>query len=143
MTAQTETETETSYTVAELLALPDAAINSMAAELRGWDLQLVGDSYHRIDAEQVRYGRNDYSPATDRNQSVELLEWFTSRRFTVSICRDQCGITLLLCVASFSVGVTISHSDHDRVSADHSEWARAETVAAVAMWLKTKGRLKL
>lgn len=132
MTTETQTKTE-AYTVAELLALPVDKLNALAAEI------MPSNQIHSADHLPL-YGKYrpgkprrwvKWTPATDRNQSAALLEWFASRRFSVSIHRDQCGET--------SVGIT--HSDYGAVGAHHGEWAMAETVAAIAMWLKIKGRL--
>ena len=76
----------TTYTIDELLALPDGELNALAAELRGWyiggllgkeeiDVWCTGeksphDSYKR----QIRVA--DWQPATSRDQSGELLESF-------------------------------------------------------------------
>jgi len=78
------------YTVAELQAMPDDDLNALAAELRGWTSvdRSTGNEYGSslsfwwADKSQIDGNDDDYYimpereflPATDRNQSRELLE---------------------------------------------------------------------
>lgn len=68
----------TNYTLTELQALYDADLNALAAELRGFSNHPLAFSLYDVDAN----GRSvevcekvDWRPATDRNQSGELLRW--------------------------------------------------------------------
>lgn len=140
------------YTIAELLALPDDALNVLAAELRGWHAKyfidgtgfwcgggkilyevVIGSLTHE-DWPGGPQGitRPHWSPADDRNQSGELLEWLADQGFSVSIGRDRFTI----------VNVGISHSDYGRIGAHEKRWPRAETVAFCAAMLAMEGRLK-
>jgi len=124
------------YTIDELIAMPDDELNALAGTVMGWSCpsskELKKGAWPGYDKGNGEYlHMSNWRPAANRSQSCELLEWFTSRRFTVSIGRDQRGIT----------DVGISHSDHKTVGAHHEDWARAETVAAVAMWLEMKKEL--
>ena len=69
------------YTIEELTALSDADLNKLAAELRGWKLRepsdpASGSFLNWVDSDGVeQYSRRGWTPATDGNQSRELLGW--------------------------------------------------------------------
>ena len=74
----------------ELQALPDAELNALAAKLRGWTLAysdhdsfrgVTGQYYFNGDSATVEAicTEGDWAPATDRNQSGELLQWAAKR----------------------------------------------------------------
>ena len=67
------------YTIAELLALPDERLNALAAELRGYKLvETVWDSaYENGSGDSIPV--TEWTPATDRNQSGELLTLATAQ----------------------------------------------------------------
>ena len=70
------------YTIDELLALPDEALNALAAGLRGWTISkaqpwddgrriIQCDVYNESDGAVMPV--DDWTPATSRDQSGELL----------------------------------------------------------------------
>lgn len=112
------------HSLAELQAMPDGELNALSATgLMGWKTD-PDEPYSKLSwvAPNGTYcDKGVWCPTTNRNQSGQLLEWFTSRRFTASTHRDQCGVT----------SVTISHSDYGEASASDTSSARAETMAAI------------
>ena len=135
------TKTDT-YTIADLQAMPDDALSALAAELRGWQFSIAGilqdkngQEVRQRDCVVFKLGTASesypyfWSPATDRNQSGELLEWAASQGFRISIGRDETGI---------HVGI---YSDRGRFGAHDEKWPRAETIAFIAAMLDLKGRL--
>lgn len=74
-------QSKSTYTIEELQAMPDADLNALAAELRGWTLQNVtdptGNSFlNWVDSDDVgQYSPDEWTPAADRNESGELLRW--------------------------------------------------------------------
>lgn len=128
------------YTLAELQAMDNSALNAMAAELRKLESVRCASGFGEIVEDWLcdtptsvpLYRAADWSPTTDRNQSGELLEWLADQSFSMSIGRDHFGI----------VSVGISHSDYVTIGAHDKRWALAETVAFCAAMLAMEGRLK-
>lgn len=124
------------YTIEALAELPDADLNALAAELRGWRLQTVtdptrGSFLNWVDSNDVgQCSPNDWQPATNRNQSGELLRWATSQGFRISIGCSETGV--------IRVGI---YSNRGRFGAHGGKWPRAETIAFCAAMLDLKGRL--
>lgn len=74
--AQLENAAIPRVTVADTLAtLPDDALNALAAKARNLKLELVGDTYHWLDGEQIIGLRDDWQPTHDANQALALLAW--------------------------------------------------------------------
>lgn len=77
------------YTIEELQAMPDADLNKLAAELRGWRVafgavdtpagETVREHHWEGEDENGELGAIisllDWQPASDRNQSGKLLMW--------------------------------------------------------------------
>jgi len=140
--------TET-YTLPELQAMADGDLNALAAELRGWTLQSVtdplGSSFlNWVDDNEIgRYSPSSYTPATDRNQSGELLTWAAGQTFGIKSSTLTFGITIddvtqnidvfspsFACASQSGVDFEVPGND-----------ARAETIAFCAAMLAMKGRL--
>ena len=132
-----------SYTIADLLALDNDALNAMAAELRGWTLRVeeyrIG--HPLIEAGVLRDyisadGRTmsavaDYSPSLDRNQSRACLKHATTNGVRVDVCfRPEVAYTTFY-IEAIPLMRTVQGND-----------ARAETVAFCAAMLAMAGRLK-
>lgn len=79
-------------TVDELQALPDSELNALAAKLRGWTtafggIEIAGETVreHHFEGRDKKgelgaiISVHDWMPATDRNQSGELLQWAAKR----------------------------------------------------------------
>lgn len=118
--------TDKTYTIEELEALPDADLNALAAELR----------YGRTDGFPCW---NTWSPATDRNQSRELLEWLVEQ----PICRAS--YTIKLGCGKLFAGVRVEWIDGNNNFQDvqvNGTSARSETAAFCAAMLAQQGRLK-
>ncbi len=106
------------YTIADLQAMPDDALNALAAELR-WQKEITWDIW---------------SPTSDRNQSGELLQWAEAHRgcaFDIQIGRNEAIGIFIPPNATRFPDVVVSGND-----------ARAETIAFCAAMLAMKGRLK-
>lgn len=104
------------YTIADLCALPDGALDALAAELRGWHW-IESDLVDESGKVQVMWPVC-FTPTTDRNQSGELL-----------IYAQQQGARFKQVVADDGIlEININ--------------ARAETIAFCAAMLAMAGRLK-
>lgn len=133
------------YTIAELLALPDERLNALAAELRGYKLvetvpfnewQKGGakwdSAYENGSGDSIPV--TEWTPATDRNQSGELLTLATAQ-----------GLGFM--VDWFGVGDTpariscYQQADCAWLCEIPGNDARAETVAFCAAMLAMAGRL--
>lgn len=108
------------YTIAELEALPDADLCALAAELR----------YGQTDGFPCW---NTWTPATNRNQSGELLEWLTRRYWTVDV---GFGLGNIVVIAMIDDG------EFDKTIKIPGNTARSETIAFCAAMLAQQGRLK-
>lgn len=71
-------------TVEQLQALSDEELNALAAKLRGWKLLesdhdswrgVTGNYYFESEDGEAECSEGDWTPATSRDQSGELLEW--------------------------------------------------------------------
>jgi len=71
------------YTIAQLLALPDDDLNALAAELRGWHW-LESDLVDEKGEAHVLWPVC-WTPVTDCNQSRELLTWAATQH-SVRFC---------------------------------------------------------
>lgn len=127
------------YTIEELEALPDARLNETAAELRGWHQEPIGDSYSWLLAETVIMPCYRWSPATDRNQSGELLEWLVEQPIY------RANYTIKLGCGKLFAGVRVEWIDGNNNFQDvqvNGTSARSETAAFCAAMLAQQGRLK-
>lgn len=108
------------YTIADLCALPDDALDALAAELRGYtEVFKMGTHTFWQDASGKKITESyKWKPTTDRNQSGELLMWaqLQGAKFQQIVAAD--GV----------LEINIS--------------ARAETIAFCAAMLAMAGRLK-
>jgi len=124
------TKTDT-YTLAELQAMADVDLNALAAELRGVKCWQEDEyTYAEIGGKEKLW-----RPATNRNQSGELLEWFMtqneSHSFSVIKGRLTCRVRLE------------TTEDTTEIWREQGEsLARLETIAFCAAMLAMKGRLK-
>ena len=139
-------EQKQSYTVAELLAMPANALNAMAAELRGWYISHGQNWQTEADGKYVRCSvyndsegavmpQSEWTPATDRNQSGELLQWAAKEKdaaFSISIEGDyrQVGLATPDPSSVFDIEQVVDGND-----------AHAETAAFCAAMLTLEGRL--
>ena len=138
------------FTLADLQAMADADLNALAAELRGWNLTFgsIEIPLRASGTETVREyhweGRDsngemgaivadcDWKPATDRNQSGELLECATAQGAGFIIDRFG-GSSRIACYQGKDCAWICAIPGND---------AHAETIAFCAAMLAMKGRLK-
>ena len=120
------------YSIESITALDNSALNELAAKLRTlrhvcrstndwiWE-DALGNFYDEI-----------FLPATDRNQSRELLQWAIAKGvdFMIRLNRSRPRITIFRSTFGESL-ITIEAND-----------ARAETIAFCAAMLATEGRLR-
>lgn len=118
-----------SYAIAELRALPDEALNAMAAELRGIQRAVIGGGW--IEDGTEAFYDEIFTPATDRNQSGELLEFAVAKGagFFITFWRQEPHVRY-----------SISKNPLDWYAVSGND-ARAETVAFCAAMLAMDGRL--
>ena len=126
---KTQTKTETCYTIADLLALGNDALNSLAAELRGWTLSRSKIFWRDSDGEVVCH-RASFTPATDRNQSGELLR---------HAAKQDADILVWTGNDRNDIDCTINQTHWFQISGND---ARAETIAFCAAMLAMEGRLR-
>lgn len=117
------------YSIESLTALDNSALNELAAELRGYwisDDPMFKHFWLDADCNTVSHVA-DWSPAVDRNQSGELLQWAIAKGvdFMIRLNRSRPRITIF----GESL-ITIEAND-----------ARAETIAFCAAMLAMEGRL--
>ena len=116
------------YTVGDLLALDNDALNAMAAELRGIHRAVGGGGW--IEDGTEAFYDEIFLPATDRNQSGELLVWAIEQG-----CQFDISLT-----AESEIDFCASGGDWSTISID-SGLPRAETIAFCAAMLAMKERL--
>lgn len=131
----------TNYTLAELQAMPNNDLNALAAELRGWTLQAVtdpirGSFLNWVDSDDVgQYSPDEWTPATDRNQSGKLLEWFMTQN-------ESCSFSIIRGRVTCRVRLE-STEDTSEVWREREEsLARLEALAFCAAMLVMKGALQ-
>jgi hypothetical protein len=124
------------YTLPELLALDSDTLNKMAAELRGYRLVTEYDYNQRDcyldDKGDCLYRVEDYSPATDRNQSGELLDYAEGQGLGFMIDKRSKYIPARTVCYGADAKWLLHVPGND---------ARAETVAFCAAMLAMQGRL--
>ncbi len=116
-----------SYTIADLLAMPDDALNALAAELRGYTLSKT-KIFWRDANEEVICHRRSFAPATDRNQIGELFDWAVKEHDMGFMIRIGGGYPRVVCLGD--AWITIKGNS-----------ARAKTAAFCAAMLAQAGRL--
>lgn len=72
------------YTIDELMAMSDHDLNALAAELRGWSYPSPKEIKKGAwpgysDGKDAYMEKHKWHPATDRNQSGELIIWALDR----------------------------------------------------------------
>lgn len=118
------------HTVAELLAMPDPALNALAAELRG--IRRAAGSGGWIEDSTEDFYDEIFLPATERNQSGELLEWAT----------DETGICFDIFIQPGGGWVWIVWTEANKENTEiPGNDAHAETAAFCAAMLTLEGRL--
>jgi hypothetical protein len=127
------------YTLPELLALDNDALNKMAAELRGY--RLCGFSYFQDDGDfESRVCHvSDYTPTDNFNQSRELLMWAMIEHdcfFNISI-GDEPFVEFIWPDAPEML-TSRNGADWREIPGDS---ARAEVAAFCAAMLAVAGRL--
>lgn len=145
-----DTDETTSYTIADLLALPDDALNAMAAELRGWYLEEVEEftdkdwyfgnsskpcmfrTYKDSNSNGFACDFSKWTPATNLNQSRELLQRAT----------DETGHCFNVFIQPGGGHVWIIGDEASKETTEIPfNSAHAETAAFCAAMLAMEGRL--
>lgn len=111
------------FTLAELQALPNADLNALAAELRGYRNDPSNAAWYDEHGGRFDY-EYEFTPATDRNKSGELLMWAAAQGAEFEIQFRATPKIFFL---------------HTHMKAND---ARAETIAFCAAMLAMAGRLQ-
>ena len=115
-------------TIEQLQALPDKELNALAAKLRGWYDCEAGNRPCYHDSETLAEVCDNWTPATDRNQSGELLEWFIETQWK--------GLYLIRSGKLFRSVCLTAWTDGDDLNIEvNGTGAKAETIAFCAAML--------
>ncbi len=118
------------HTIAELEALPDDDLSALAAELRGWHF---ADGLLWLDNTSLGLDWK-YKPATNHNQSRELMAW-AATQYSVRFCT-------ITGMGIYSGITQIDEHGYEPWGEIPGTSARSETVAFCAAMLAQQGRLK-
>lgn len=122
------------YTIEELIAMPDADLNALAAELRGWFLRREVWLENRNGQEvtvaatpnayfDLRRSYPVWQPATDRNQSGELLEWLLDKHSFAGCLNYTSPPSIEIWTSGWATAISVTISGNT---------ARAEVIAFCA-----------
>lgn len=136
------------YSIESLIALDNSALNELAAELRGiachlcemghrlsrdGKLHLPSQAKGMIEVQPCKMAQ--FKPATDRNQSREILDWFVETQW-------KAGYTIRYGKLFRSVSIAAATSGDDVKVSVNGTGAKSETIAFCAAMLAINGRLK-
>lgn len=122
------------YTVAELQELPDADLNALAATLGDYRHDPSNAAWYDEHGGRFDY-EYEFKPATNRNQSGELLEWFVETQWKGHYAIRSGKLFRSVCVTAAT--------DGDDVNVEvNGTGAKAETIAFCAAMLALAGRLQ-